>query len=66
MRKSALLWDEFAGHDPECKACSALNEVAEPPVGPESSIAEAIDRKPEGEALPLRRQIRKRRDVTLL
>jgi hypothetical protein len=68
MGKSALLWDELAGHDVECKACSAVNEVAERPVEPESSIAETINITPGGtvEPLPLGRRIRKRRDVTLL
>ena len=68
MGKSALLWDEIASHGLECKACSALNEGTGPAVKREASTAEIIDGNPSrtDESSLIRRQARKRRDITLL
>jgi len=68
MGKSALLWDEIASHGLECKACSALNEGTGPDGKREASTAEIIDGNPSrtDESSLIRRQARKRRDITLL
>ena len=66
--KSALLWDEPDRHDLECKACSALNEPADSADEHEASTAEISDSNADRtfESSPIRRPIRKRRDITLL
>jgi len=67
MGKSVLLWNDLASHDPQCKACAALNGGIA--AGDEKEVgANAVDastsRQPEtGRG---RLQNRKRRDVTLL
>jgi DNA-binding HxlR family transcriptional regulator len=68
MGKSALLWDNPGRHDLECKACSALDTVSEATTEQETSIVETADTRarPSIEPLPVRRQIRKRRDIILL
>ena len=68
MGKSALLWDNPGRHDLECKACSVLNEPAESPDGHEASTPEISDSNANRsfESSPIRRPIRKRRDITLL
>jgi len=64
MGKSARLWDELGAHDPECKACAALNDVAGVQRG-EVIAGEGADSGSRPEPQPIR-QTRKRRDVTLL
>jgi len=68
MGKSALLWDNPGRHDLECKACSALNGPPGSADEHEASTAGISDNNPNRtvESSPIRRPIRKRRDITLL
>src|SRR5215510_2884613 len=66
--RSALLWEELKGHDPECKACAALTIEA---ASPTEQLTRAMDTSEvviTGPAEPeiKRQQVRKRRDITLL
>jgi DNA-binding HxlR family transcriptional regulator len=68
IRRSALLWDDLAEHDPDCKACAALNEGMEAANQRGAVIGEGggpSSSQPAGPASN-RPQARKRRDVTLL
>ena len=64
MGKSARLWDELGAHDPECKACVALNDAIDAENEQRAEIA-AGDSRQRSEPGPVR-QTRKRRDITLL
>jgi DNA-binding HxlR family transcriptional regulator len=67
MGKSARLWDDLAVHDPECKACAALNDRMEPDVEHGANIQEPGSAGSSGRPDPgPGRQARKRRDITLL
>jgi DNA-binding HxlR family transcriptional regulator len=62
--KSAVLWDELAGHGPDCKACASLSRSAVASNAQAGEPDANSSRQTEQETS--RQQIRKRRDVTLL
>jgi DNA-binding HxlR family transcriptional regulator len=68
MGKSVALWDDLAAHGPQCTACAALIEERHIATEEGAEVAETGDTRssPRPESGPGRRQIRKRRDVTLL
>src|SRR5262245_16955853 len=68
MGRSVLQWEDLSSHDPECKACTALNSLSDADSLQGAATANPTDAGTSARYGPGRGQLqnRKRRDVTLL